>query len=97
MIINVASNQARDAVAEWLGTVFGGIGNAFAFLGEHAPIVLAAVGGLFALWRLSVRFGPKRLCSCGGKGHVAGFFGGRRPHKRCNGSGLLDRIGSSGE
>jgi hypothetical protein len=94
MIVNVASNQARDAVAEWLGTVFGGIGNAFEFLGAHAPVVLIGTGILFTLWRLSVTFGPKRLCSCGGKGHVSGLLGGRRRHKRCNGSGLLDRIGS---
>jgi hypothetical protein len=95
--MNVAEGGARDAIAEgiadfvsWLfGLIFGNL--------DKAPWVLIGLAGLFVIWRLSLLFGPSKVCwHCGGKGHSSGLFGGRKKCSTCGGSGLRPRVGSGG-
>lgn len=102
--MNVASEQGRNAVAELLGWLFGGL---FGWLVDLLALifgnltvtgwVLGGLAALFVLWRMSLAFGPLKKCwRCGGDGHVGGLFGGRKRCTRCDG-GLRPRAGSGGE
>jgi hypothetical protein len=96
--MNLAVNGARDTVAEGLGSffgwLFGRLGWLFGDLAHTAWGLGVLVVALLA-WRLSLAFGPKKVCwHCGGKGHSAGWFGGRKSCKYCGGNGIRPRIGS---
>jgi nitrate reductase NapE component len=64
----------------------------------HAGIsVLVAVALGFVVWRLSLVFGPSKVCRrCKGGGSVGGLLGGKRKCSSCGGSGLRPRVGSGG-
>lgn len=100
--MDLAGEEIRDGIAEWLGGFFGGL---FGWLVDALLWVVGSaghagltVGGLFAaflLWRLSLALGPTKICwRCGGDGHVGGLLGGRRDCRWCNASGRRPRVGS---
>lgn len=65
----------------------------FASMGPVA--VLLGLAALYLLWRVSLTFGPLKLCwRCKGKGHVGGWFGGRAKCSWCQGEGVRPRAGS---
>lgn len=79
--------------------VIGGIVALFIVLGgTFTNITLGTVGVLavlFVLWRLSLVFGPTKVCwRCGGDGHVGGLLGGRRDCPSCGATGRKPRMGS---
>lgn len=88
----LASDSARDTVAEALAWFFGGFLRLFTD-GLFALGVVAGLVLLFLVWRASLALGPKKVCwRCKGSGHVGGLFGGRRVCSHCDG-GLQNRFG----
>jgi hypothetical protein len=88
--VNVASEAGRDAVAEFLGNILVFL---FGDASRFGAIVIVLVG-VYLLWRVSLMFGPMKLCwRCKGKGHVGGWFGGRAKCSRCQGEGVRPRAG----
>lgn len=92
----LASNSVRDTVAEAIAGVFGWLGDVAGWVFGNLSVAAWVAGGLAVLallWRLSVAFGPKKVCWwCKGSGHVGGLLGGRRVCSHCDG-GLRDRVG----
>lgn len=95
--MNVASDDIRNTVAESIGDFLGGI---VRFLFGNLMMVPAALGVValgFLVWRLSLVFGPSKVCRhCKGSGTKGGLIGGKRKCSSCGGSGLRPRVGSGG-
>lgn len=90
-------NSADGTVARHLGDALVAVWDfvywLFAALGP-AWVVIGLVM-LWVLWRVSLTFGPLKVCwRCKGDGHVGGWFGGRRQCPTCAGKGTRPRVGS---
>lgn len=87
--MNLASDAIRDDVAE---TIVSAVGALFSIIGVW---VLVAAVVAFLLWRVSLIFGPEKVCwRCHGKGSAGGWFGGLRVCDECQGSGRRPRVGA---
>lgn len=89
--MNLASNEARDTVAQALGSFFDWL------IPDTVTGVLVWVGGLvlvWLLWALSISVFPAKRCSrCKGNGSWGpGLL--RRGCGKCSGTGRVPRVGS---
>jgi type IV secretory pathway VirB3-like protein len=85
-----ASDTARDAVAEFLGWVFGGLISGFG-------IVVLVLVVVWLVLRVAPMFGRQKLCwRCRGKGYRKAWFWGVNSCSTCGGKGIRPRVGSGG-
>jgi hypothetical protein len=84
----LASDGARDAVAEFLGWVFSGVIDSIGVV-----LVVVVVGWLFV--RVAPVFGRQKICwRCKGKGYRRAWLWGVNTCGTCGGAGIRRRVGS---
>lgn len=87
--MNVASNGARDTVAELLGDTISWL------VGPPLLVVLGIVAVLFLVFKASLLFGHQKICwRCKGKGYRKALLGGVNTCSSCGGKGIRPRVGS---